>query len=69
MREALSGGSSELSVRTLGKFGQFQTRLNSLRYVFGGSGRDMDLRLGKRTVFVREVTAAPKPGTAVAAPE
>ena len=52
---ALAGSTAQLSVRTLGTFEQFRTRLSAFRYVFGGSGRDMDLRDDKRCVFLREI--------------
>ena len=54
--EASGASSSDLRLRTLGSFAQFKTRLSGLRYLFGGSGADMDLRDDKRAVFLREVT-------------
>ena len=58
VRQSLAGGETGLIARTLGRFGQFETRLSALQYVFGGSGRDMDLRRAKRAVFLRDITVS-----------
>jgi hypothetical protein len=59
----------KIRVRTVATLAPFQSRLDGLLMLWGGSdgtGRRRDL---KRAVYVREVTAAPASGTAVAAPQ
>jgi hypothetical protein len=69
IQSALAGADQSARVRTVGEFTQFRTRLDGLRYVLGGSLRSGAERATERGVMLYEVTPAPKPGAAVAAPQ
>lgn len=58
LREALAGGTAPLNVDTGGRFSQFRTRLDAVRYILGGSYGQGSRREPARAVYVREVTAA-----------
>jgi 4-amino-4-deoxy-L-arabinose transferase-like glycosyltransferase len=67
IQEALAGRDEALRVRTIGSFGQFETRFAALRRKLNGS--QIPAAAGKegRRVFVREVVGSPgRPATTVA---
>ena len=67
IQEALAGRDEALQVRTIGSFGQFETRFAALRQKLNGSQIPAAAGRKGRRVFVREVVGSPgRPATTVA---